>query len=76
MFEIMKSIIEEHLDISDSSQVTLNSTLKDFNADSLDVAEIIMALEDEFDIEIADEDAEKFRTLKDIMDYLEERQAH
>ncbi len=74
MFEVVKSIIEEHLDIDDSSRVTLQSTLEDFNADSLDVAEIIMALEDEFKIEIEDEKAENFKTLKDIMNYLEEQQ--
>ena len=45
--------------------------MKDLEADSLDSVEILMALEDEYDIEIPDEDAEKFFTIRDIVEYLE-----
>jgi acyl carrier protein len=45
--------------------------MSDIEADSLDAVEIIMAIEDEFEIEIPDEEAEKFVTIKDIVDYLE-----
>ncbi len=74
MFEIIRSIIEEHLNIKDTSKITLDSRIEDFDADSLDVVEIIMALEDEFGIEIPDETAEEFETIQDIVDYLEEQQ--
>jgi acyl carrier protein len=47
------------------------SVVDDLGADSLDVVELVMALEEAFDLEIPDEDAEKIRTVKDIYDYLE-----
>ena len=47
--------------------------MKDLEADSLDAVEIIMAIEDEFDIEVPDEDAEKFQTVNDIISYVEAR---
>lgn len=47
----------------------------DLGADSLDVVELVMALEEAFDLEIPDEEAEKIRTVKDIFDYLEKAQA-
>ena len=47
--------------------------MKDLEADSLDAVEIIMAIEDEFDIEVPDEDAEKFQTVTDIVKYVEEK---
>ncbi len=74
MFEVIKSIVDEHLDIEDSSQITLQSKLEDFDVDSLDIAEIIMALEDEFDIEINDEDVENLTTIEDIVDYISEKE--
>ncbi len=74
MFGTIKSIIEEHLNITDKSLITEKSQIEDFNADSLDMVEIIMALEDEFDVEIPDEVAEEFTTIQDIIDFLEEQQ--
>ena len=47
------------------------SLMNDINADSLDAVEIIMAIEDEFEIKIPDEEAEKFLTIRDIVEYLE-----
>lgn len=65
-------IIAEQLQI-DREQVTLEASfVDDLGADSLDTVELVMALEEEFDIEIPDEDAEKIRTVKDAIDYLKE----
>lgn len=62
VFDRIKNIIVERLDV-DESKVTENASFKDdLEADSLDVVELIMELEDEFDLEIADEDAEKIET--------------
>ncbi|MHC1722150.1 MAG: acyl carrier protein [Aminipila sp.] len=72
-FDKIKGIIMEQLSV-DESQVTLETHLmKDLEADSLDAVEIIMAIEDEFDIEVPDEDAEKFQCVGDIVKYVEEK---
>ncbi len=74
VFEKVKSIIAEQLGISDDSVIAMDTSLmKDLEADSLDAVEIIMAIEDEFDIEIPDEDAEKFQSIGDIIKYIEEK---
>ena len=58
MFEEIRDIIAEQLSIDDLDELTLDTSLKDdLNADSLDAVEVIMALEDKYDIEIAEEDA-------------------
>ena len=73
MLERMRPIIAEQLDI-DESQITEDSSFKDdFGADSLAVVELIMALEDEFSIEIPTENLEAMSTVKDVMDYLKEQ---
>lgn len=72
MFETIKGIIEEQLGISDSELITLNTNIhEDLDADSLDAVEIIMTIEDEFDVEIPDDIAEKLQTIGQIVDYLE-----
>ena len=59
----------------DESKVTENASFKDdLEADSLDVVELIMELEDEFDLEIADEDAEKIETVGDAVNYINSNQ--
>ena len=69
----IKGIIAEQLGV-DEEEVKLETNLaKDLEADSLDAVEIIMAIEDEFDIEVPDEDAEKFATVNDIVSYVEAR---
>lgn len=72
MFEKIKNIIVEQLGLDDVDALSMETTLKeDLNADSLDAVEVIMALEDEFDIEIPDEYAENFKTIGDIVEYIE-----
>ena len=72
-FEKIREIIMEQLSV-DEDAVTMDTHLmKDLEADSLDAVEIIMAIEDEFDIEVPDEDAEKFQSVADIVKYVEER---
>ncbi len=72
MFETIKRIIEEQLGITDLELITLNTNIHDdLDADSLDAVEIIMTIEDEFDVEIPDDTAEKLKTISQIVDYLE-----
>ena len=70
-FDKVKDIIVDSLSC-DEEQVTLEASLQaDLDADSLDAVELIMAVEDEFDVQIPDEEANKMATVKDIVDYLE-----
>jgi acyl carrier protein len=72
MFETVKEIIVEQLGVK-PEEVTLEASfLDDLEADSLDVVELIMAFEEEFDIEILDEDAENIKYVKDVVNYLQE----
>lgn len=74
VFDRVKAIIVDRLDV-DESKVTLESSFKDdLEADSLDVVELVMELEDEFDMEIADEEAEKINTVGDAVDYINSTQ--
>ena len=74
MFEKIKTIIADQLGIDNADELTLETSLKeDLDADSLDAVEVIMALEDEFGIEIPDEDAENMKTIGDICHYIEEK---
>ena len=67
----LKEFIVDQIKIS-PDEITMDSRLsKDLEADSLDQVEILVALEDEFNIEIPDEDAEQFVTIRDIVEYLE-----
>lgn len=71
MFEKVRDLIANQLDI-DKDRITMESSLlDDLKADSLDIVELIMDLEAEFDIEIPDEDLEKVRTVGDIVTKLE-----
>jgi len=74
LFERVKEVIVRELSVPES-QVTEDATFDgDLRADSLDVVELVMALEDEFDIEIPEDEAEKIRTVGDTVRYLEEKQ--
>lgn len=69
-FERVKNVIVDQLSV-DADEVTLEASfVDDLGADSLDVVELIMALETEFDIEIPDEDAEKISTVGDAVEYI------
>ena len=71
-FDRVKNIITNTLEIDDGETITMEtSIMNDLDADSLDAVEVMMALEDEFDIEIPDEDAEKFNNIGDIVRYIE-----
>jgi acyl carrier protein len=71
-FDKVRDIIVEQLSV-DESMVTMDTNLmKDLEADSLDAVEIIMAIEEEFDIEIPDEEAEKFQLVGDLVKYVDE----
>jgi acyl carrier protein len=69
----VKKIIAEKLGVSEDKVTSAASFVDDLGADSLDQVELIMAFEDAFDIEIPDEDAEKMRTVKDALDYLDKK---
>jgi len=72
MEDRVREIIVEQLGV-DADQVTADASfVDDLGADSLDTVELVMALEEEFDIEIPDEDAEKIGTVKDAIQYLNE----
>ena len=72
IFEKVKSIIVEQLGVTETSVTMEASFIDDLGADSLDIVELIMALEEEFDIEIPDADAEKVVTVGDVVDYIKE----
>ena len=72
VFDKVKEIIVEQLGVAEDSVTTEASFIDDLGADSLDIVELIMALEEEFDIEIPDADAEKVVTVGDVVDYIKE----
>ena len=75
ILEQVKKILCDQLDL-DEEQVTEDSeVIDDLGADSLDIVDLVMTLEEEFDTEIPDEDIENLRTVGDIVKYIEERSA-
>ena len=71
IFERVRDIIIEQLGIEDESSVTMTTTfIDDLGADSLDVVELIMALEEEFDMEIPEVEAEKIVSVGDVVEYI------
>lgn len=72
IFEKVKTVIVEQLGIDEESVKMDSSFLDDLGADSLDIVEFIMALEEEFGLEIPDEDIEKIVTVKDVVEYISE----
>ena len=72
-YERLKKIVVEQLGVDEEQVTPEASFVDDLNADSLDLVELIMSLEDEFGAEISDEDAEKIRTVQDAVEYVEER---
>jgi len=70
--ERLKKIIVDQLGVDESEVVPNASFVEDLNADSLDLVELIMSLEEEFKLQISDEDAEKITTVQEADDYIEE----
>lgn len=69
IFEKVRDIVIDQLNV-EADEVKLETSFEDLNADSLDVVEMVMALEEEFDIEIPDEDAEKIRSIGAAVEYI------
>lgn len=72
IFEKVKKIIVEQLGVAETSVTMEASFIDDLGADSLDIVELIMALEEEFDMEIPDEDAEKIVSVSEVVDYIKD----
>jgi len=72
-FDRVKKVVVEQLDVNEEEVTPSASFVDDLGADSLDVVELVMGLEEEFDIEIPDEDAEKISTVADAVSYIEEK---
>ena len=73
VFDKVKAIIVEQLSVEED-EVTMESTfVEDLGADSLDIVELVMAFEEEFDMEIPDEDAEKIKAVGDAVKYIEDK---
>lgn len=73
-FERLKKIIVEQLGVDEEEVTSQASFVEDLNADSLDLVELIMSLEEEFGMEISDEDAERIQKVSDAVEYIEEHQ--
>jgi acyl carrier protein len=73
-FDRLKKIIVEQLGVDEEEVTPQASFVEDLNADSLDLVELIMSLEEEFGMEISDEDAEKIQKVNDAVEYIEEHQ--
>ena len=74
MLDKIKSIVAEQLGVNEDQVTEDASFVDDLGADSLDTVELIMAFEEEFDVEIPDEDAQKIKTVKDVIEYIESKQ--
>lgn len=74
IFEKLKSIVKDQLGVDEES-ITMEATfVDDLSADSLDIVELIMSIEEEFDMEIPDSDAEKIVTVSDVVEYIKNNQ--
>jgi acyl carrier protein len=69
--EKVRTIVAEQLGVGQDEVTPDASFIEDLGADSLDIVELVMALEEEYDLEITDEEAEKIRTVQDVVNYIE-----
>ena len=74
IFEKVKVIVVEQLGVEEEKVRKEATFVDDLSADSLDIVELVMSIEEEFDIEIADSDAEKIVTIEDVVEYLKNNQ--
>ena len=74
IYDRLKKLIVEQLGVDEDEVTPQASFVEDLNADSLDLVELIMSLEEEFGMEIPDEDAEKIQKVSDAVEYIEEHQ--
>ena len=74
VFEKVKSIVADQLDVEEEKVTAEASITEDLGADSLDVVDLVMSIEEEFDIEIPDEAVENIKTVGDIVRYIESNQ--
>lgn len=72
IFEKVKAIVVEQLGVEEGNVTKEATFVDDLSADSLDIVELVMALEEEFDLEIPDNEAEKIVTVGDVVKYIEE----
>ena len=72
-FDRVKKVVVEQLEVSEDEVTATASFVDDLGADSLDVVELVMGLEEEFDVEIPDEDAEKIATVGDAVTYIDSK---
>lgn len=73
IFPRLRKIIAERLGLEEGEIKEESDFVEDLGADSLDVVEMVMAIEEEFDIEVPDEDAEKIKTVKDAVEYIQNK---
>ena len=73
IFKKVKDLVGKQLSVDDKEITREASFVEDLGADSLDTVELIMSFEEEFDIEIPDEDAEKIRTVEDVISYIDKQ---
>lgn len=75
IFDKVKALIEEQMDINTNEEITMDTSfVEDLEADSLDVVELIMAIEAEFNISVNDEDVENIKTVGDVVNYISDHQ--
>lgn len=75
ILEKVKDLIADQLDVADKASITEGSSITDdLGADSLDVVDLVMALEDEFGVEIPEDEVENIKTVGDIIKYIEDKQ--
>lgn len=74
VLEKVKAILSAQFDVDEDTITPETNIMEDLGADSLDVVDMLMSLEDEFDVEIADEEIEKLQTVAQVVSYIEENQ--
>lgn len=72
IFQKLKTIVVDQLEVNEENVTTEATFVDDLAADSLDIVELVMTIEEEFDLEIPDSDAEKIVTIGDVVKYIEE----